>query len=167
MACGRGRPQPLLLLEHDSILCASDFFKYALTCPDEQKGNFDLYREMLRWLAPDTVGIEHPGYGAPVASPEFKTARHVAKLLATHPERRKKLQETLGVVRRYDAGSMMLEYLNRQLAGGNAIFEYLSAEALRHTVEHYADHSAEEFDHLFTITSIIEDLTTGRSVLEA
>lgn len=146
---------------------AFNFFKYVMACPDEQKGNFGLYREMLRLLASTTDGIEHPGYGAPVASPEFKTARRVAKLLAAHPERRKKLQETLGVVRRYDSGSMVLEYLTRQLADGNAIFEYLSADALRHTVEHYADHSAEEFDHLFTITSIIENLSTGRSVLEA
>lgn len=144
-----------------------DFFNYVLACPDEQKSNFGLYREMLRLLAPATIGIEHPGYGAPVASPEFKTGRRVAKLLATRPERRKELQEKLGVVRHYESDSTIPRYLSRQLIDGDAIFEYLSADALHRTVEHSADYGADELDHLFTLTSIIEDLTTGKSVLEA
>lgn len=143
-----------------------DFFTYALNCPNRQRTGYGLYREILRRLSPPAAELEHAGIGAAVTSSEFDRASRVAALLAARPDRRKKLKEALGLVSRYDGGSTLLRYLSRQLAKGDSIFEYLSAAALNDLVEHHVDHSVEEFDHLFTITSIIEDLTTGKSVLE-
>jgi hypothetical protein len=48
----------------------------------------------------------------------------------------------------------------------DALFEYLSAPALRDIIEQPTNYTKESIDLLFTITATIEERLTGKSVLE-
>jgi hypothetical protein len=61
---------------------------------------------------------------------------------------------------------MTMTCLRRQMGASDAIFEYLSAPALRNIIDHYTNYTKEALDLLFTVTATIEDLLTGKSVLE-
>jgi hypothetical protein len=142
-----------------------DFFNYSLNCSDEQKLYYRLYHEFLMQLAPAAATLEHAAIGLPSTSTEFQVALKAARLLDARPDLYKKMQTRFGFVKRYDNNSMMIKYLTQQLAQGD-IFEYLSPAALQRIVAECASYTAVELEHLFTLTSIIEDLTTGKSVLE-
>ncbi len=142
------------------------FFKYAMRCPDERKSYYGLYREFLRALSPAAAAIEHAGMAAPIASDKFRLACKALALLGERPERRRRVERAVGSTDGYGSDSMIMHCIRQQMAGGHPIFEYLSARSLRTMVEQCASHTIEAIETLFTITSTIEDLTTGKSVLE-
>lgn len=143
-----------------------EFFTAAMRCPDDQKADYALYGEFLLQLSPAAAAIPHAGMGAPIASDTFKTASRVAALLREQPEVRRLLERRGGGTPGYDADSTVVRSLRHQLEDCDALDDCLSRSAVRHSVERSVDHTREQLDLLFTITAIVEDLTTGRSVLE-
>jgi asparagine synthase (glutamine-hydrolysing) len=142
------------------------FFQHATGCPDDQKSSYGLYREFLLRLMPATAEIEHAGLGLPITSERFRSAARVAALAAAHPEWRARLGGAVGAPPTYRGDSPVLRDLRRQLATCGALAESISVPAAAAILEQAGHHTAEQLDHLFTVTSTIEDLATGASVLE-
>ena len=143
-----------------------EFFNFASHCPDEQKSYYALYREFLTELSPAATAVPHAGTGAPVTSNEFKTIRKAMRFLQERPDIRGRLEPLRVDSRWHDHDPVTLAYLKRQLQGSDAIFEYLSAPALKWVTDNASRYTKEAIDLLFTLTATIEDLLTGKSVLE-
>jgi hypothetical protein len=56
--------------------------------------------------------------------------------------------------------------LRQQVAACGPLADYLSPTVLARVVDASAQHTRAQLDQLFTVTSIIEDLATGSTVLE-
>jgi asparagine synthase (glutamine-hydrolysing) len=145
---------------------AIEFFNFAMACPDEQKSYYGLYREFLLELSPEAAAIEHAGTGAAITSNRFQTVRKALKFLQERSDLRGQLQTVMGPPQGYDHDTMTLACLRQQMMDGDVIFEYLSASSLRNIVNHYTSYTKEAIDLLFTVTATIEELLTGKSVLE-
>jgi asparagine synthase (glutamine-hydrolysing) len=142
------------------------FFDAAMRCPDEQKSYHRLYREFLLGLCPAATAIESVGIGAPITSDKFRMARKALALLGERPDQRRRVKMILGSAEGYDSDSMVMQCIRQQIENDGSIFEYLSESSVRKIIDGYAERTTEEIDRLFTIISTIEDLITGRSILE-
>jgi asparagine synthase (glutamine-hydrolysing) len=145
---------------------AVEFFNFAMACPDEQKSYYGLYREFLLELSPEAAAIEHAGTGAAITSNRFKTVRKALKFLQERSDLRGQLQTVIGPPQGYDHDAVTVACLRQQIMDGDAIFEYLSASSLRNIVNHYTGYTKEAIDLLFTVTATIEEMLTGKSILE-
>ena len=143
-----------------------EFFNFAMRCPDEQKYYYGLYREFLLEISPAAAAVPHAGTGAAITSNGFKTIRKALGFLQERPDIRGRLEPLVGSPRKPDHDPMTMTCLGRQMGASDAIFEYLSAPALRNIIDHYTNYTKEALDLLFTVTATIEDLLTGSSVLE-
>lgn len=143
------------------------FFDYAMACPDEQKSRFELYREFLQALSPAAAAVEYAGIGAPVASDKFRVAAKALALLGERIDFRRTVEKAARSPDGYSGNSMIMNCIRRQMDSCDFIFDYLSPAAMRRIVDASAEHSKEGVQNLFTITSTMEDLATGASVLEA
>jgi asparagine synthase (glutamine-hydrolysing) len=143
-----------------------DFFTATMRCPAELKADYELYREFFRQLSPEAAAIEHAGIGAPITSDAFRKSTRAVSLLRERPELRRRLERRGGGAPGYDADSLVVRCLRQQLERGDALSAGLSLPALSRVVDRSADHTREQLDLLFTITALVEDLGTGKSVLE-
>jgi asparagine synthase (glutamine-hydrolysing) len=143
-----------------------DFFHFAMRCPDEQKSYYALYREFLLELSPAAALIDHAGTGAAVTTDRFKTLRKTLEFLQDSPEIRKRMETVVGPSQGFVHDALTVAYLRRQTSDAGAIFEYLSAPALKTIAENPKNYTKEAIDLLFTITATVEETLTGRSVLE-
>jgi asparagine synthase (glutamine-hydrolysing) len=141
-------------------------FDYAMACPDEQKSQFGLYREFLQALSPVAAAVEYAGVGAPVASDKFRVASKALALLGERVDLRRTVEKAARSPDGYSRNSMIMNCIRRQMDSCDLIYDYLSPTAMRRIVDAAAEHSKEGVQNLFTITSIMEDLATGASVLE-
>lgn len=142
------------------------FFNSAMGCPDEQKSQFELYREFLQALSPAAAVVEYAGMGGSVASEKFRVTSKALALLGERMDVRRTMEKAAGPVHGYSEDSMIVQCIRQQMQAGELIFEYLSPTGMKNIVEACAGHSKEGFQNLFTITSILEDLATGGSTLE-
>jgi len=143
---------------------AFEFFNYAVQCPDEQKSYYGLYREFLLQLSPPAAAVEHAGTGAAITSNGFRLKRKALAFLQSDADLRKRLETVMGPRQGYDPEPVTINWLRQQMHS-DAIFEYLSAPALKKIVEHYTNYTKESIDLLFTLTAAIEERLTGKSVL--
>jgi asparagine synthase (glutamine-hydrolysing) len=143
------------------------FFNYAMGCPDEQKSQFGLYREFLQALSPAAAAVEYAGRGGSVTSDKFRVASKALALLGERTDVRRTIEKAASRVHGYSGDSMIVQCIRRQMKAGELIFEYLAPTGMRNILEASADHSKEGMQNLFTITSAMEDLATGASVLDA
>jgi asparagine synthase (glutamine-hydrolysing) len=142
------------------------FFRYAMGCPDEQKRYFDLYREFFVRLSPAAAAVAHAGIGASLVSDRFRVDLKVLEILGGRPELRLRLIGRNPREKRYAPDAAVIEYIRRQVARCDRMSEILSLPSLHAVLEQCASRSVEQMDLLFTITSVVEDITTGSSVLE-
>lgn len=136
----------------------------ALGCPDAQKRYFGLYREFLLCLSQDAAAVDHAAYRLPITSPAFRSAARAASLLAQHPRAVDRLAAAPSV---YDASAMVIRLLRRQLASCPLLGEFLETQELERIVGRCDEHPRADIDLIFTCTSAIEWLGTGRSVLQS
>jgi len=141
----------------------SEVFRYSMNLPDRWKKNYRLYREILLRLSPDIAAINNSEWKFPITSwklPFYGIARRVYFGL---PEPLRKIVEYRlrwsRVKGAYTPESPVWKCLERQLSGP-VLSDYLDVDKLRAGLT-----SMEKmgFDHLFTITSLIEKETAGRS----
>jgi asparagine synthase (glutamine-hydrolysing) len=144
----------------------SRFFRAAMGCPDEQKARYGLYRDFLHRLSPAAAGIPHAGLGVAISSRSFTTVSGIAALLGARPAAREALARRLGRADGYGPDTAVVRCLRRQLATCEALADYLSPAALARVVDASPRYTREQLDDLLTVTSIIEDLTTGATTLE-
>jgi asparagine synthase (glutamine-hydrolysing) len=138
------------------------FFDYAMNCDDEQKKHYRLYRQFLATLLPETVGIENATWGAPVDSPGVTITSSLKRLYLRLPSFLKELNRRRKR-RQLQAGPNLRACFSRQVAEVPAIRDVLRlppADTLLNTLD------ISRFSTLFTLTSLIEYLDTGRSTIE-
>jgi asparagine synthase (glutamine-hydrolysing) len=144
-----------------------EFFTFAMACPDEQKRLYGLYREFLSRLSPAAAAVAHAGIGSPITSSRFRADAKAMELLRGRPGLRQRLRGLYGPERAYDPEAAVPRLLARQLQSCEAVSEYFSTAVLERLIDDCASYSTEQIDLVFTLTSVIEELGTGRSSLAA
>jgi asparagine synthase (glutamine-hydrolysing) len=144
---------------------AIDFFVYALRCPDTIKERYRLNREVLLRLSCEAAAIENAKWGFPITSKKLDRYFLKRRLFYALPAalRARIKAGYKGTQTAYDPGSPVMTCLREQLDACGAIDRYLSADAIRshlHRLNRY------QFDHIFTITSAIEEAATRPTTLE-
>ena len=142
-------------------------FFAAMSCPDDQKRHYGLFREFLLRLSPGAAAIEHAGIGTAITSARFRIDATVLSLLAQRPDLGSGVTAARARRDAYRGDATVMRLLREQIASGSLLFEYLDRSTLEDIVQHCSEYSGDRIDLLFTITSVIEDLGCGRSVLES
>jgi asparagine synthase (glutamine-hydrolysing) len=142
-------------------------FFAAMDCPDDQKRHYGLFREFLLRLSPGAAAIEHAGIGTAITSRRFRIDAVVLSLLAQRPAAAAGLATTRAPHGAYRGDAAVVQLLRAQLASSSVLFDYLDRPTLEDMAHHCSAYPRDRMDLLFTITSAIEDLGGGRSVLES
>jgi asparagine synthase (glutamine-hydrolysing) len=140
------------------------FFRFAMSCPDVQKRYYRLYREFLLGLSADAAAIDHAGYGLPITSEKFELVAKAASFLSQQPRATAHLAAPSDT---YSGESMVIRALSAQLDSCSLLDEYLARPLLQQIVRQPREYATDRIDLLFTVTSAIELLGTGRSVMES
>jgi len=143
------------------------FFKRAMECPFELKSRYRLYREILLLFSREAADIINTEWNLPVTSARLRlywAAREVYLRLPAPLRRfvRARYRYHRNVDCHPEDGKLMRCFLE-QAAGCQAISDYLSLDAIRANPGRAGRMG---FDHLFTLTSTIEDFTGPRSTIE-
>jgi asparagine synthase (glutamine-hydrolysing) len=145
-----------------------EFFAQAMSCPFHFKSNYRIFGEMLISFSPEAAAIKNSKWDLPITSrrmPFYWAARKaylylplpVRHFIRAHYFYRRRISA-------YAPNSNIMSCLFDQLDGCGAIADYLSIDAVKGNLQRI-DKMA--FDHLFTLTSTIEDFSGSRSSLEA
>lgn len=144
----------------------NDFVRAAMNCPDDQKRLYGLYRAFLVALSPAAAAIEHAGIGTPITSERFGVDVKVAALLARDPSAAARLKSALAPPATYRPDSRVIRWMSTQITSCALLADVLAKPALEEMLMRCSEYSWDRLDLLFTVTAAIEDLGTGRSVLE-
>lgn len=146
---------------------AVDFWSEAMSCPFAFKNRYRLFREMLVRISPEAARIDNYAWNLPITSKKMRlyfSARDM--YLQLPPPVRRFVRAHHGTRRAlsgYPTESDIVKCLLEQLENCSAISEYLSIDAIRSNLPGLDKMG---FDHLFTLTSTIEDFTGGKSTIE-
>lgn len=135
------------------------FFRHIMRIPDRQKRMFGLYKRFLECLSPAAAAIVYPNVNARICSMRhrlFVLSKDLRWFLSRF--RKRTVQHT-------HSPDLLRCFLN-QLTDCEAIGDWLSVPAIHTVLERAAMYKHEAIETLFTMTSIMEDLETGRSSME-
>jgi asparagine synthase (glutamine-hydrolysing) len=138
------------------------FFRYAMNCPDEQKADHTLYKELLVKLSPEVAAINNMHWGFPITSRMyhwFVFKRFLLGLVSTGFKKRLRRQMPQNEVPR----ERYKECVSKQMASCDAINEYLECVELMRQLELCTKREAQI---LLTVTSTLELITSGRSSIK-
>ncbi len=140
-----------------------NFFNYGMNCPDSLKANYKLYREFLLKLSPEAAAITNKDWGFSILSKKrsLKMIIDSCKLLV--PRKLKNALKKHISKDRIDQGSSIANCLLDQIKACDEINSYISIKSIMSLMP---DLNKTQIDYLFTITSIIDDVTSKHSVLE-
>jgi asparagine synthase (glutamine-hydrolysing) len=142
---------------------STPFFLHVMNCPDEQKRYYMFYREFIKRLSPETSEIQNANWGASVDSKKAFLKRVVRARYDRMPSAVKSAMRSLF---RHPSGysleSGILRCFREQVENCPSIGEYMEKRRLFETA---GKCSRIELDTLFTITSLIEQVTRGESML--
>ncbi len=141
---------------------------YVMNCPDRIKSRYRLYREFLLHISPQAASIKNANWNMPVSGNRYLLYFHARELYYRLPETarkliRKRTKLSADLVGPYDRRSAIMACFMEQFEGCEAVPEYLSQEAVARMIPSLNKYA---FDHLFTVSSLIEDLTCGESSIE-
>ena len=106
-------------------------------------------------MTTDRDGKRFPGL--PAGAPRLELPETLRKLFV------KKRKTASGSLGGRDSRSAMVRCFMEQFEGCEAVPEYLSQESVASILPSLG---ARAFDHLFTVSSLIEDITCGESTIE-
>ncbi|HMA75771.1 MAG TPA: hypothetical protein VKO43_00515 [Candidatus Krumholzibacteriaceae bacterium] len=144
------------------------FFNFVMNCPDKHKAKYKLYREFLLKLSPEASAVRNANWGFDISSKKYLLYLYARELYYILPASLKKLlrnkvKQTNDVIGPYGKNSKIVECFNRQIQNCHSIGEYLSLGGISENTGKLGKFG---FDHLFTLTSIIEDLSSSSSSIE-
>jgi len=140
------------------------FFSYAMNCPDNQKAHYLLYRRFIEELSDSASHIVDSGVGLPPRSWLYGIKRSIRqRIIEALPPR-----ITLRLIRGspYSINSAILNCLKTQLENCPALNNYFSKTSINNVIAHCQHYSRHEVNHLFSVSSIIEDFERKTSSLE-
>ncbi|MDS0475130.1 asparagine synthase-related protein [Natrinema sp. 1APR25-10V2] len=150
---------------------SSDFFRYAMNCPPDQKARYNLYRSFLSELEPAAAELPHPDYGVPVASTRHEAAAFVDDLLSRYPRVFDAVQPIVKSINGLETDSQLrpdtVDCIRTQVEQCEAVDDVLSTDELHAFLDARADHDRTSVYRLFALTSFIDDVHSSQSVLES
>jgi asparagine synthase (glutamine-hydrolysing) len=141
-----------------------DFFTYAMSCPDRDKGECRFYQEFLTELHPGVAQVDYANWQAPLASLKFALLYRLKGLTRRRPEMVRRLRKLMGYYDRVGPTSRMLACLREQSTGCPAIPHYLDPRALREVLSRPQDFDKLQLWTLFTLTSTLADYTGDHAI---
>lgn len=152
---------------HVAPIYSIRFFKRAMECPFELKSRYRLYREMLVLFSREAADIINTEWNLPVTSARLRfywAAREIYLRLPAPLRRfvRARYRYHRNVDCHPEDGAVMRCFLE-QTGKCPAITDFLSLDAIRRDPGRAGRMG---FDHLFTLTSTIEDFTGPGSSIE-
>ncbi len=149
---------------------STPFFIYAINCPEKQKINNRLYREMLIKLSPKMSRIIEANLALPISSIRYRIKRYLisclSKIISNYPKIMLKIRKKVEYKSAYKHNSNLIRCIQKQTIDCKSILEYLSYSELKNITDNCSKHGKQELDVLFTITSIIEEFECGKSSIE-
>ncbi len=143
------------------------FFERVMDCPFEFKKGYRLYREMLVLFSREAADIVNTEWNLPVTSSRLRWYWMMREIYLRLPVPLRKFVRSRYRYHRsaggYPENSDVMRCFFGQSASCAAISEYLSIDAIRRNLGRI---DRLGFDHLFTLTSMIEDFTGPRSSIE-
>jgi asparagine synthase (glutamine-hydrolysing) len=137
------------------------FFHYAMNCPDEQKANHQLYKEVLIRISPEAASIINEHWGFPITSKRYYWTVLRQCLVDLIPmEFKKRIKQQIrpnGVPR-----EKYKECVSKQLGSCDAIGKQL---ILPEVLRQLDECTKREAQTLLTVTSILELVASGGSTI--
>lgn len=137
------------------------FFNYAMSCPDDQKKYFGLYRELLSRFSLRAASIKYGNYGSPITSRRLPVFLFLSSRLPTSV--RDRLRRMLGnPSSAHPIPLQLVQCLSSELQNCSSIGNYLSYASIQELITTV---TKKEFLTLFTVTSALEDLFCNKSTI--
>lgn len=141
------------------------FFTHAMSCPDKIKERHKFYREVLVQLSPEVAAIDNAKWHFPITSWKLDYYYFAQSVFYSLPPG---IRETIKKrykkrVVPYKADSNIVNCFKEQLENCKVISEYVSTGGIQkymHKINKY------DLDHIFTITSTIEEFLGDTSTIE-
>jgi len=143
------------------------FFEYIMNCPDEQKTKVALYREFLFNISPLLSEIKNSNWGCSILSLKFKFLQSLMPLYWRFSNFRKiikKLKDKRSYS--YQRNSKIIQCILDQVTNCDGISDNLSREGINNIINNSTDYSHYALDNLFTITSIVEQLSCKNTMIK-
>lgn len=141
-----------------------ELFRRSMSIKDEMKKDFRLYREVLSIISPKLASIENAEWGFPITSWKLPLYCRARRAYFSMPSNVKKVIESRlrrGRMRNaYGSRSNVMECIRKQISGKGPVAEYLSVESVEANIQRIDKLG---FDHLFTLTSVLEEEGGGES----
>jgi asparagine synthase (glutamine-hydrolysing) len=134
-------------------------FDYAMGCRDEQKKHYRLYRSVLMTLSPSIAAINNANWGFPIASTRTGLHSMAREIMSKY------IPRIVKVVRAPSTATVSAAYfacLSTQARNCPLIKDYIPLLG-SNDIENYRNRT--RANTLLTVTSAIEQLSTGRSSL--
>jgi asparagine synthase (glutamine-hydrolysing) len=143
------------------------FFRYIISCPDNQKAKYALYREFFSILSPSIAEIKNSNWGCSIFSRKFRIMQSIMPLYWKFPYLRKiikKLKDKRSYS--YDSNSRVIRCIKDQVKKCNSLSSYLSLTELEKIIGNSGDYSHYGIDNLLTVTSLIENTLCDSKSIE-
>ncbi len=143
------------------------FFHFVMNVPDFMKSKHRLYREFLLRLSPRAAALNNSNWNLPIAGKKYLIYMYARELYYRMPARlkslvRRKMKFSTDLIGPYSQGSGIMMCFRDQMYGCEATSDYLSSEEIEILLPSLNKFA---FDHIFTVASLIEDLSSGQSSL--
>jgi asparagine synthase (glutamine-hydrolysing) len=143
------------------------FFKYSMNLPDSIKHNFKLYRKVMVKISPEVAAVNNAEWGFPITSRKlglYCAARRIYFAMPTQIRNFVQLRHKFSrKISPYYEGSTVMKCFRRQLETCSSISDYLCPGKIENNIGKI---DKAGFEHLFTLTSLIEDIKGGKSSIE-
>ena len=149
------------------------FFECAMNCPDSQKRFYRLYSAFLAQLSDRALAPVNPNFGVSPGSPLHTLSTLLFEILQRYPETFEAMKPVLrwatDATIETDSEPAVSECIHRQVDSCQVISDLLSVPAIEQFVlrSDSDEYSRRDAYLLLTLTSYIDELTGGISILEA
>lgn len=147
------------------------FFRYAMNCPPEQKARYKLYRTFLTQLSPGAAERTHPIYGAPVNSSRHAVAALADDLLSRYPALFETVKPIVKSFNDLDTDTTFspetLDIIQEQVERNEAVQELFDPDGLGEFMETHSEYPPKSVYRVLAMTSVVDDLNSGESLLES
>lgn len=144
---------------------SAPFFNYAMNCNDSIKSHSALQRQFLLQLSPAVAAIKNADCNCSIISKKYRLYHFMISLTYKYPILKNILRNLRDFLRiNSNSGSHLdvVERLHNQLNNCKAITDYLSPDKIQDILRDPNKYVGYSLEHLFTVTSLIEE-TYSRS----
>jgi asparagine synthase (glutamine-hydrolysing) len=143
------------------------FFRYIISCPDNQKAKYALYREFFSILSPSVAKIKNSNWGCSIFSQKFRMMQSIMPFYWKFPFLRKTIKRIKDERSySYDSNSRVIRCIQDQVKNCSSLSDYLSHNELEKIIGNSGDYSHYGIDNLLTVTSLIENTFCDSNSIE-